>query len=55
MNTTKNLYLDQEVTPEEDEAWENFLVKFAYNPLRQENLETTIPMEKKDGLLGTSN
>jgi hypothetical protein len=39
-----------EVTPEEEEAWQNFLTKYHENPPRQENLETTIPREKKDGI-----
>lgn len=47
-------YVDIEVTPEEEEAWQHFLVKFADNPIRTENLETTIPRENKDGLLGSS-
>lgn len=38
-----------EVTPEEEEAWQNFLTKY-HDPIRQENLETTIPMENKDGI-----
>lgn len=43
-------WVELEVTSEEEEAWQNFLTKFNENPPRKENLETTIPMEKKDGV-----
>lgn len=43
-------WLEIEVTSEEEEAWQNFLTKFHENPPRKENLETTIPMEEKDGV-----
>jgi len=49
------LLQELEITPEEEEAWQHFLVKFADNPIKKENLETTIPRENKDGLLGSSN
>ena len=55
MNENTFYYYDLEATPEEEEAWQHFLVKFAYNPTRTENLETTIPRENKDGLLCSSN
>lgn len=47
-------YRDVEVTPEEEEVWQNFLTKFVENPPRTDNLETTIPRENRDGLLGSS-
>ena len=48
------LLQELEITPEEEEAWQHFLVKFADNPIKKENLETTISRENKDGLLGSS-
>lgn len=44
-----------EVSPEEEEVWQNFLTKFVENPPRTDNLETTIPRENRDGLFGSSN
>jgi len=46
-------YQDIEVTPEEEEVWENFLTKFVESPPRKDNLETTMPRENRDGLLGS--
>lgn len=55
MNENTFYYYNLEATPEEEEAWQHFLVKFVHNPPIQENLETSIPRENKDGLLGSSN
>ena len=48
-------HMDVEVTPEEEEAWTNFLVKFANIQVREINYETTIPKETINGLLRTGN
>ena len=54
-NMDNSTWQEYEVTPEEEEVWQHFLTKFADNPIRKENLETTIPRENRDGLLGSSN
>lgn len=43
-------WVEVEVTQEEEEAWQNFLTKYWETRTREHNLETTIPMEKKDGI-----
>jgi hypothetical protein len=50
MNKTLLQWQEVEVTPEEEEVWQNFLTKYNDNPPKKENIETTIPMEKKDGV-----
>lgn len=54
LNMENSTWQEYEVTPEEEEVWQHFLTKFADNPIRKENLETTIPRENRDGLLGSS-
>lgn len=48
-------YIDIEVTPEEEEAWTNFLVKFANVYVNELNYETNIPKETLNVIFGTSN
>jgi hypothetical protein len=43
-------WVEIEVTPEEEEAWQNFLTKQYELKQREINLETTIPKEIKDGI-----
>jgi hypothetical protein len=50
MQAVKIEHIDVEVTPEEEEVWTNFLVKFANIQVREINYETTIPRENKYGL-----
>lgn len=50
MNDSLIKWQEVEVSPEEEEAWQNFLTKNYAPPERTINLETTIPMENKDGI-----
>lgn len=50
MQNSRSDFFDIEVTPEEEEVWQNFLVKSYEPPPRTDNLETNIPKEKKDGI-----
>ena len=47
-------YIDIEVTPEEEEAWKIFLIKFN-DKEKILNFETTIPKENLNGVFGSSN
>lgn len=48
-------YGNVEVTPEEEEAWHTFLIKFADKPIIEINYETEIPKEEINGLLKSGN
>ena len=48
-------YCDMEVTPEEEEAWKIFLLKFGNKEIKELIYETTIPRENIDGIFQSSN
>lgn len=54
MNEQSLKYVNLEVTPEEEEAWQNFLVKFYDNPPKKNNIDIIIPKESNNGIQSSS-